>query len=148
MQVSIIALLGAISHDLLSLQLCFKPDDFHRIVRAWSPADVECFRRHFLVDAIYPIFYGMFLREAAAQLLSGSTRSYCRMAALLGAALDMLENFIHMAMLFGRLGGLENAAPQWILAASTAATIKWVVTLPVCAALCASLAGGKGHKAH
>ena len=140
LQVWTVALLGPIAADLLRLQLCFKPESFRQIVRAWSLADLECFRRHFLVDAIYPVFYGAFLREAAAHMLSGPTRRVCRMAALLGAVLDVLENAIHMAMLFGRLGGLERADSQWVIAASTAATIKWTVTLPVCAALGMSLA--------
>tara|TARA_B110001452_G_scaffold260221_1_gene257490 strand:- start:2533 stop:3090 length:558 start_codon:yes stop_codon:yes gene_type:complete len=131
-QVCILWILGPIATSLLEVQLCFDPDRFSTIVRGWSTSgELWRFKAHFALDLVlYPVLYGLLLRRRSAAL--GMPRWVARLATA-GAALDVAENALHLgAMLAGEL----HDAPDWlVLAAASAASVKWCVLLPVVVAL-------------
>ena len=134
-QGTILALLGTeVGPQLLTLQLCFSPERFRTITAGWSPDALFRFRLHFVVDAWYPLLYGVFMWQRAGAVLPHRhrRRQALRALAVIGSMCDLVENALHMSAACAAL----HHAPDWlILAASTAASIKWLVMLPACLAL-------------
>ena len=130
-QLGILLLLGNVGPDLGALQLCFDPVRFRAIVGRWSPEQLSQFRAHFSLDCVYPLLYATLLRRrASAMLPAGRLRHCIRAAAAVGAALDGVENFLHLSA----LPHLSAAPDGVVLLASVAATAKWMLLLP-CVAL-------------
>jgi len=133
-QLCILLLLGPVGHSLLKLQLCSSPDAFRSITVNWTPGSNELwhFKAHFILDAWYPLLYGLLLyRRAAAMLPRGVERTLLQQLAVLGAACDLVENSLHWSV----VENLAGASDGIILSAAACAAVKWAVLAKVCWAL-------------
>ena len=142
LQLSILILLGPISHDLLAIQLTADPSAFRAIVGKWDASDLANFVWHFALDAPYPLFYGALLWKRATYLLGNHRTDRARLllrllrgSAAVGAVCDVAENFLHMYALNSTDFDLESTSDWIIRTAAISAMIKWVLLLPTVCAL-------------
>lgn len=136
-QVGILVTLGSrVGRDLLLLQVsCFTPDQFSAIVGAWTPAQRLAFERHFYLDLWYPFLYGSLLWLRSRSLAPPGSRARDALAclALLGAALDVAENALHILSYRGL--STRHVRAWAVQGAAIAAISKWAITLPLCVIL-------------
>ena len=121
-----------IGPQLLSLQLCFEPSRFRALTESWSNAQLDRFSAHFWLDMWYPLLYGLVCWRRAAALFwrPCERRARCTLQVLAATAAlcDLVENMLHFSVL-----PTLHTAPDWlILWASSAATAKWIMMMPVC----------------
>ena len=135
-QLSILLILGAgsgedVGPDLFALQVCHDPDRFRAIAAAWSESQRARFRWHYVLDAWYPLGYGLlFWRRATATVSPSRTLRVLQALAVISAACDVLENMLHIWAL--TTTGLA-AADDWVVrCASVFATLKWATAAILC----------------
>ena len=113
-----------------SIQLTFTERGFNSILNKWNPSQVEIFKRHFLIDYPFLMFYGSFgylisKRTDLFARLAQTTRKLLALSLPVAAIADAVENSLHLVFLYGA-GPFSQAL---YFAAGTAASTKWLLIL-------------------
>ena len=128
---------------VVSLELAFSAGEFARVLREWGPQGVAAYERStFLVDYWFPLAYALLLASLTAQVTgdpgrpAGRRQSALLALPILAAALDWLENTVHLLL----LRAMASISTLAVMTASLAALVKWfllavsiVVVLLACA---------------
>lgn len=111
-----------------ALQLTFTERGFRQVIAHWSPADLERFRLHFLIDYPFLFCYGLLgyklsTRTGIFRRCPHRRRALIALFLPAAALADIVENLIHLGLL-----DAGTALPGAIyLVAGVAATIKWAL---------------------
>lgn len=126
--ISMAAYTASLSPSIPELQLTFSHAGFHQITGQWSDADMDIFRRHFLIDFPFLLSYGMLgyrMVNGPGAFRRMATETRARLALLLpvAALLDGIENMFQLYFI-----ATDSPAPEYAhLIAGTAALAKWLL---------------------
>jgi hypothetical protein len=148
--ISMAAYTASLSPSIPELQLTFSLTGFQQITGLWSDADMDIFRRHFLIDFPFLLSYGMLgyrMVNGPGVFRSMGTATRVRLALLLpvAALLDGMENMFHLYFI-----AADSSAPEHAyLIAGMAALVKWLLIVAFVVAYISGLArnvrsGGRG----
>ena len=121
------------------IQLTFTERGFNAILHAWSPPQVEIFKRHFLIDYPFLVCYGWLghliaTRTSLFARFSKTTSQLLAICLPVAAVADAVENAFHLFIVWG--AGPFDQAPYF--AAGAVASTKWLLILVFVAfAVCA-----------
>jgi hypothetical protein len=118
---------GNATAALMTLQTTFSAAAFADVLASLGPEQLEALLGHFTFDFLHPLWYGAFALLFTAGLFERSRIGHRWNALLWGAplmaALDILENLVHLPLITGRIE--VSALP--VVFAATCATVKWVL---------------------
>ena len=119
--------LGPVMLDVLKLQLTFDPNRARAILEQWSLDDLHRLSSHLYIDMIYPFLYAAMLRRQTFALLPDSPLQLVLVwAATIGAAFDVLENFLLWHAMPDPID-----APDWLLRSlGFFGILRWIVMTP------------------
>ena len=120
---------GGGANGILGLQFAFTPEAAGTIIRLWGAEGASRIRDTLWIDYIYPPFYAAFLASTVAyfstiwKMFTQFARYTLILLPFLAAILDYVENTLQLIILaqFPKVSGIL------ILAASIAATVKWLI---------------------
>ncbi len=152
--VSMAAYTASIRPGIPELQLTFSQAGFQQITGLWSNADLEKFKRHFLIDFPFLLSYGalgyrMVIAPGVFRSLTTATRGRLALVLPLAALADGVENVFHLFF-------IAAASPQPEYAyfmAGMAALVKWLLIVAFVVAFITALVrsarpgGGGDHAA-
>ncbi len=125
--IQIMRVLPPSAPSVVALQLAFTPSRMEAVLNAWGVLGRQAYLLSLLLDFFYPLVYAFALGAWIAFLTTIPGRAPSFWVLLLftlpfvAAAMDYLENFLHLWML-----ALTNSlSPSLIFLASLAAAIKW-----------------------
>jgi hypothetical protein len=129
-QVSIMAMTLDLGADLLGLQITLSSERFLEIARSWREQGLmTSYYRHFYLDFIHPVVYGVFLSSFMAQSFAKRkiSRRYDMLLLVpyLAALCDLAENCLHLYL----LADLERVTPLFVAVSGTVTSIKWIAAL-------------------
>jgi len=119
---------------LLSRWLGYSPKEVHDYWSAFQRPGLEAERRFLKVDLVFPFLYGaaflgsMLLLRAALKWSFSPAIPIATVATMMVA--DWTENLVHLAYISKPLNpeaGVDNLQGSWIVLASTATSVKWVL---------------------
>jgi len=116
--------------SVVALQLAFSATRFREVLEQWGAPGMQAYRTStLLVDSWFPIAYAALLSGLLARLTArlgggGSGPGFAVFALpLLAAALDWIENVLHLSL----LRDPSRISAALVLLASIAATVKWAL---------------------
>ena len=121
-------ILRVLSPDIVTLQFCFTPEAFHRVLEAWQSVGVETYLRHFPFDFVFLTCYGVFgylwATPARVDLSdTGAFRAVAKWLLPFAALFDLFENVIHLSM----LANYAEMTPLSVAIAGTSSLMKWLL---------------------
>lgn len=126
-QANIIAHLGPIAGDLLSLQVTMSPETFRDILAGWNAEELSRYRSHFAWDSVHPLIYGGLLGLWTLVVhrhrpLSPRALRVFSVLAVTPSVLDYVENGFHIYLETNR-SAINTGT---VLIAGGAANLKWL----------------------
>ncbi len=126
------------------IQLTFTPAAFNAILTEWTPAGVDRFKAHFLLDYPFLVTYGAwgFLVATKTGLLAKVrpvTRTLLAFMLPAAALTDATENTLHLFFLFNN----ESIHPALYFVAGSVASVKWLLIVGFLVIGCIKAASSK-----
>lgn len=111
-----------------AIQLTFTEAAFRSILAEWKPVGIYIFKTHFAIDFPFLVCYGAlgYLVSRDTSLLERHTqrvRSLLALSLPVAAALDAIENSLHLLFVLGP----GPFSPSLYFVTGIAATIKWLL---------------------
>ena len=126
-QAIIYSILSQLGHDALKLQLTFSSQVFAGILAKWGDAGLKIYLSHFYFDFHHVILYSVCLASGIAVLTHRKVRApssftlFAFFLPFLAAKLDVLENILHLIMIFHR----AYLTPTMVAVSGIATNVKW-----------------------
>lgn len=127
-QAAIVYMTHGLGTDFLGIQITFSHEKFLRMASRWQISGLlPVYYRHFYLDYLHPVFYGVFLSSFMALVVNrrkiSSKYNMLLLMPYLASLLDMAENSFHLFMLsdFSRITG------GTVLASGICTNLKWAV---------------------
>ncbi|MGW0041769.1 hypothetical protein [Rhodococcus sp. NPDC003348] len=152
-QANIIRLLGPAGSKLLATQTALSAHRYRAVLDSMDETETARFRSHFAPDMVHPVIYASALYTGGARLaqltdLSPGTRTALRVAPVVAAACDYVENVVDLHLLDHR----EAVTDARVRAITAVSTTKWVLSIGTLAYLAqgfvrvrARMATGRRH---
>jgi hypothetical protein len=127
-QVIIMVIVSSLGSDMLGIQVTLSNDKFLAIARGWESSGLTgVYYRHFYLDYIHPIIYGIFLSSFMAKAFDRRNipgkLNILLLLPFLAAAFDLIENSMHLYL----LADLSRVTRGAVMFSGICTNLKWTI---------------------
>lgn len=127
-QVIIMMIVSSLGSDMLGIQVTLSNDRFLSIARGWESSGLTgTYYRHFYLDFIHPVIYGIFLSSFMAKAFDRrdipAKLNILLLLPFVASVFDLIENSMHLYL----LADLSRVTRGAVMFSGICTNLKWTI---------------------